>query len=352
MTAPPTLPDPAPDVGGPAQPLLSVRGLVKHFALRSGFLGRAAGAVRAVDDISFDVRKGETLGIVGESGCGKSTTLRLLMGLLPPTSGEFVFDGQAVDASADGIRLRDYRRQVQMVFQDSYASLNPRLSVEESIAFAPVVHGLGRSEASARARALLDAVGLNPAQFARRYPHELSGGQRQRVNIARSLALRPRLVILDEPVSALDKSVEAQVLNLLVDLKARLELTYLFVSHDLNVVHHVSDRVLVMYLGRVVEIGPVEGIYGAPAHPYTAALLASRPSMRPGERRAHAPITGDPPSPVNPPAGCRFHPRCALAEPVCARREPVLAAVAPGHLAACLAAEPGSGHSRAAALAA
>ncbi|MGI3777302.1 MAG: ABC transporter ATP-binding protein [Janthinobacterium lividum] len=352
MTALPSLPDPAPDVGGPAQPLLSVRRLVKHFALRSGFLGRAAGSVQAVDDISFDVRKGETLGIVGESGCGKSTTLRLLMGLLPPTSGEFVFDGQAVDASADGIRLRDYRRQVQMVFQDSYASLNPRLSVEESIAFAPVVHGLARRDAAARARELLDAVGLEPAQFARRYPHELSGGQRQRVNIARSLALRPRLVILDEPVSALDKSVEAQVLNLLVDLKARLGLTYLFVSHDLNVVHHVSDRVLVMYLGRVVEIGPVEAIYAAPAHPYTAALLASRPSMRPGERRAHAPITGDPPSPVNPPVGCRFHPRCALAEPVCAQREPVLAAVAPGHLAACLVAEPGSGHSRAEALAA
>ncbi len=352
MTALPSLLNPARDVGGPAQPLLAVRRLVKHFTLRSGFLSRAAGSVQAVDDVSFDVRKGETLGIVGESGCGKSTTLRLVMGLLPPTSGEFVFDGLAVDTSASGIRLKDYRRQVQMVFQDSYASLNPRLTVEESIAFAPVVHGLGRRDAAARARELLDAVGLNPVQYARRYPHELSGGQRQRVNIARSLALRPRLVILDEPVSALDKSVEAQVLNLLVDLKAQLGLTYLFVSHDLNVVHHVSDRVLVMYLGRVVEIGPVGRIYDAPAHPYTAALLASRPSIQPGQRRNHAPITGDPPSPVNPPAGCRFHPRCAFAEPVCARREPVLCEASPGHLAACLIAEPGSGHSRAGALAA
>ena len=360
------LPQPA-DVGGPAQPLLSVRGLSKHFPLRSGLLGRSAGKVQAVDDMSFEVRKGETLGLVGESGCGKSTTSRLIMALLEPTGGELIFDGQPIGRSGEsGLPLKEYRRQVQMVFQDSYSSLNPRLTVQDSIAFAPQVHGLQRRDAAARARELLEAVGLDPAQFGRRYPHELSGGQRQRINIARALALQPRLMILDEPVSALDKSVEAQVLNLLLDLKQQFGLTYLFISHDLNVVQYVSDRVMVMYLGRIAELGPVEAVYGAAAHPYTVALLDSRPSMDPERRRTVPPLLGDPPNPVNPPSGCRFRARCAHAEPVCAQAVPPLAVAitaatghgraagelladppADAHLAACLMVQPGSGHSRA-----
>jgi peptide/nickel transport system ATP-binding protein len=276
------------------------------------------------------------------------------MRLLDPDAGAMVFDGEGVAESADagGIALKDYRRQVQMVFQDSYASLNPRLPIEDSIAFAPRVHGLQAGEARRRARDLLAAVGLDPMQFARRYPHELSGGQRQRVNIARALALRPRLVILDEPVSALDKSVEAQVLNLLQDLKAEFGLTYVFISHDLNVVQYVSDRVLVMYLGEVVEQGPVEAIYDRPAHPYTRALLASRPSMDPARRRTEPPLTGDPPNPVNPPSGCRFRTRCPQVEPVCAARAPAAADLGQGHVAACHMATPGSGHSLAGSLAA
>ncbi|MBC7430620.1 MAG: ABC transporter ATP-binding protein [Rubritepida sp.] len=340
-----------PDRGGPAQPLLALRGLTKHFPLKGGLLGRTVATVRAVDDISFDVMKGETLGIVGESGCGKSTTARLLVQLLGLDAGSMVFDGEAVgEPRASGLSLREYRRQVQMVFQDSYASLNPRLPVEDSIAFAPKVHGLGEREANARARELLSAVGLAPAQFARRYPHELSGGQRQRVNIARALALQPRLVILDEPVSALDKSVEAQVLNLLVDLKARFKLTFVFISHDLNVVQFISDRVLVMYLGEVVEIGPVGSIYDRPAHPYTRALLDSRPSMDPSRRRTVPPLVGDPPNPVNPPSGCRFRTRCGFAEDVCAAKKPVAADLGGGHLAACHMASPGSGHTKAGAI--
>ena len=343
-----------PDVGGPAQPLLSVRNLTRHFALKNGLLGSLSrsprSVVRAVDGISFDLRKGETLGIVGESGCGKSTTSRLIMALLEPTAGEIVFDGQPIGIG--GLTLKEYRRQVQMVFQDSYASLNPRLTIGESIAFAPQVHGMAKRGATARARDLLAAVGLEPNQFGARYPHELSGGQRQRVNIARALALRPRLIILDEPVSALDKSVEAQVLNLLMDLKGEFGLTYLFISHDLGVVHHVSDRVLVMYLGQVAELGPVEAIYGGAAHPYTAALLDSRPSMDPARRRTEPPLTGDPPNPIDPPSGCRFHTRCRHMEPVCSRSVPPLADAGLDHQAACLMALPGSGHSLAPAVAA
>ena len=339
------------DRGGPAQPLLALRGLTKHFPIKGGLFGNTVATVRAVDGVSFEVMKGETLGIVGESGCGKSTTARLLVQLLGLDAGSMVFDGEAVgEPRASGISLRNYRRQVQMVFQDSYASLNPRLPIEDSIAFAPKVHGVGAREASERARDLLAAVGLAPAQFARRYPHELSGGQRQRVNIARALALQPRLVILDEPVSALDKSIEAQVLNLLVDLKAKFNLTFVFISHDLNVVQFISDRVLVMYLGEVVEIGPVEAIYDRPAHPYTRALLASRPSMDPAKRRTVPPLVGDPPNPVNPPSGCRFRTRCGFAEDVCAARKPVAADLGDGHLAACHMATLDSGHSKAGAI--
>jgi peptide/nickel transport system ATP-binding protein len=343
-----------PDLGGPAQPLLLLDGLKKHFPIRGGLLGRTVATVRAVDGVSFNVRKGETLGIVGESGCGKSTTARLLMRLLDPDEGRMVFDGEGVgqNTQAGGLPLKEYRRQVQMVFQDSYASLNPRLPIEDSIAFAPQVHGVPAREARERARDLLAAVGLSPAQYARRYPHELSGGQRQRVNIARALALQPRLVLLDEPVSALDKSVEAQVLNLLMDLKEKFGLTYVFISHDLNVVQYISDRVLVMYLGQVAEQGPVEAIYSRPAHPYTRALLASRPSMDPARRRTEPPLTGDPPNPINPPSGCRFRTRCPFAEAVCAEVEPPQAEAGPDHHAACLMVLPGSGHSKAPGIAA
>ena len=345
---------PSTDLGGPAQPLLDVRGIQKHFPIKGGFFGGTVATVRAVDGVSFSIRKGETLGIVGESGCGKSTTARLLMRLIDPDKGSMIFDGEGVaeNTQAGGITLRDYRRQVQMVFQDSYASLNPRLPIEDTLAFAPKVHGVGDREARERARELLADVGLAPAQYARRYPHELSGGQRQRVNIARALALRPRLVILDEPVSALDKSVEAQVLNLLVDLKEGFGLTYAFISHDLNVVQYISDRVLVMYLGKVVEMGPVDAIYAQPAHPYTRALLASRPSMDPENRRTEPPLSGDPPNPVNPPSGCRFRTRCPFAEDVCAAVEPLPAELDPGHQAACHMAAPGSGHSQAGRIAA
>lgn len=329
--------------------LLSVRNLTCHFPLKAPLFGKSPGVVRAVDGVDFDLAAGETLGIVGESGCGKSTTSRLIMALLKPTGGEVIFEGLSVgsDAAAGGISRNDYCRQVQMVFQDSSASLNPRLTIAETIAFAPRVHGLDRGEATRRADEMLDAVGLDPTRFAQRYPHELSGGQRQRVNIARALALRPKLVILDEPVSALDKSVEAQVLNLLGDLKQRFGLTYLFISHDLNVVNHVSDRVLVMYLGQIVEIGPVDEIFSRPSHPYTKALLASRPSMVPGQRRGDPPLVGDPPNPINPPSGCRFRTRCDRAERPCSDTPPPLTRVSSAHFAACLIHLPGSGHSAA-----
>ncbi|RLJ37788.1 ABC transporter ATP-binding protein [Acidovorax sp. 106] len=333
------------DVGGPAQPLLTVRGLVKHFPLKKDAFGRGGGVVHAVDGVDFEVLKGETLGVVGESGCGKSTTARLLMQLMEPTAGEVIFDGCTV-GSRD-LPLKEFRRQVQMVFQDSYASLNPRLTIEDSVAFGPQVHGLPRRDAVARARNLLDRVGLAPARFAERYPHELSGGQRQRVNIARALALQPRMVILDEAVSALDKSVEAQVLNLLTDLKAEFGLTYVFISHDLNVVHYMSDRVMVMYLGQVAEIGPSDALFEQPAHPYTAALLSSMPSMDPDHRTEEAPLAGDPPNPIQPPSGCRFHPRCCLAAPVCAQQLPQRTLATPVHMVACLQYEPGSGHPKA-----
>jgi peptide/nickel transport system ATP-binding protein len=333
------------DIGGPAQPLLSVRGLVKHFPLKKDVLGRGGGVVRAVDGIAFSVRKGETLGVVGESGCGKSTAARLLMRLIDPNEGEIVFDGQAVGGAS--LPLKQFRRQVQMVFQDSYASLNPRLTMEDSIAFAPQVHGVPRKDAVARARDLLARVGLEPRRYAERYPHELSGGQRQRVNIARALALQPRLIILDEAVSALDKSVEAQVLNLLLDLKEEFGLTYIFISHDLNVVRYMSDRVMVMYLGEVVEIGQSETLFKAPAHPYTRALLSSIPSMDPDRRTEQPPLAGDPPNPINPPAGCRFHTRCVHAESVCSQRGPKLLPAAAGQVVACWMHVPGSGHSAA-----
>jgi peptide/nickel transport system ATP-binding protein len=332
-----------------AATLLEVAGLTKHFQLKGGLFG-SGGVVRAVDGISFDVAEGETLGIVGESGCGKSTTARLLVDLISADTGTIRLGGKTL---GQDLTLRELRRQVQMVFQDSYASLNPRLTMEDAIAFGPTVNGASDGQARALAHELLNKVGLDPKRFAGRYPHELSGGQRQRVNIARALAFRPKVVILDEAVSALDKSVEAQVLNLLADLKRELGLTYVFISHDLNVVRYMSDRVMVMYLGEVAEIGPVEAIYASPAHPYTRALLSAMPSMDPDKLTREAPLAGDPPNPINPPPGCRFHTRCRFAAEVCGQRAPGLFALgAPRHLAACHMAIPGSGHPQAAAAAA
>jgi len=338
------------DRGGPEQPLIRVENFRKHFPIHAGVLNRQVAAVRAVDDVSFYVRKGETLGIVGESGCGKSTLARLLMHLLPHDEGRMVLDGDEV-GERGGASLQDLRKTIQMVFQDSSSSLNPRLPISESIAFGPKVRGASRGEAKDTADDLLERVGLRPERFGARYPHELSGGQKQRVNIARALALKPRLLILDEAVSALDKSVEAQVLNLLGELKQQFNLTYIFISHDLHVVRYISDRVLVMYLGQVVEIGPVDEIYDHPRHPYTAALLECRLSMDPDERVDSAPLAGDPPNPVNPPSGCRFHTRCPYAEDICLAKAPPLgdplSSSADRHLAACHMAHAGSGHSRA-----
>lgn len=323
---------PAADLGGKAQPLYRIQGLRKHFPLKGSWFGPRS-VVRAVDDIDFEVRKGETLGVVGESGCGKSTTARLMMQLTPADQGEFVFDGETVGGRE--LPLKNFRRQAQIVFQDSFASLNPRLTILDSVAFAPTVHGTSRAQSLAIARDLLERVGLAADRFGGRYPHELSGGQRQRVNIARALALKPRLVVLDEAVSALDKSVEAQVLNLLQDLKQEFGLTYVFISHDLNVVRYMSDRVMVMYLGEVVEIGDSESLFSAPRHPYTQALLSSIPSMDPDCRTSEAPLAGDPPNPVNPPSGCRFHTRCVHASAHCKQVAPKLRPVANGQSVAC-----------------
>ncbi|HEY1431129.1 MAG TPA: oligopeptide/dipeptide ABC transporter ATP-binding protein [Stellaceae bacterium] len=335
------------DRGGPSQPLLLVRDLKKHFPAKGRLFAGRREMVQAVDGVSFSMKKGATLGVVGESGCGKSTTARLLLHLIEPDAGEIVFDGDGV-GEPQGISVRELRLQMQMVFQDSYASLNPRATVADIIAFGPrTAKRLAPRQARERAERLLDQVGLRPALFARRYPHELSGGQRQRVNVARALALEPRLLILDEAVSALDKSVEAQILNLLADLRRDLNLTYLFISHDLNVVRHVSDRVVVMYLGRIVEAGEVGAIFRRPCHPYTQALLRAMPSMDPDRRTEASPLTGDPPNPINPPSGCRFRTRCAFAEPVCARVAPVLDAIGNDHDVACHIMVPGSGHSRA-----
>ena len=320
--------------------LLQINNLEIEFPSRKSVL-------RAVDNVSLSLEKGDILGIVGESGCGKSTTARLLMQLIEQDDGEIIFDGYAV-GKRNGIATREMRKRMQMVFQDSYSSLNPRLPVESSIAFGPIVHGLKKRVAQKKARDLLIKVGLNPDLFSRRYPHELSGGQRQRVNIARALALDPEVLILDEAVSALDKSVEAQVLNLLMDLKEEFKLTFIFISHDLNVVHYISDRVLVMYLGQVVEIGDVSAVYSDPKHPYTRALISAMPSMNPEKRTEAVPLSGDPPNPISPPSGCRFRTRCPFSENICALKEPALIQndLEKRQSSACHMGDPHSGHSK------
>ncbi len=315
------------------EPLLQVRNLVKHFPVRGSGFGRRP-VVRAVDGVSFHIRRGETFGLVGESGCGKTTTGRTILRLIPATGGHVHFAGQDVFALR-GRALATWRRQAQIIFQDPYGSLNPRVTVGASIAEGLVVHGLGtRQEREARVHEALTAVGLRP-EYARRYPHEFSGGQRQRIGIARALILQPQLIVCDEPVSALDVSVQAQVLNLLRDVQAAHDLTYLFIAHNLAVVRYIADRIGVMYLGKLVETAPSDELYRQPRHPYTQALLSAIPEPRPGRRRERIVLGGDVPSPLNPPAGCPFHPRCAHVMPVCKQVMPPPRELVPGHTVAC-----------------
>jgi peptide/nickel transport system ATP-binding protein len=321
------------------RPLLEVRNLKKYYPVTAGFLKRTVGYVKAVDDVSLAIPEGQTVGLVGESGSGKTTLAHAIMRGIEPTGGQVIFHDEQrgpVDvASADSETLHHVRRNMQMVFQDPYASLNPRMTVLDIISEPLQVNGIARGKAAqARVAELLQLVGLRPETM-RRFPHAFSGGQRQRIVIARALALNPRLVLADEPTSALDVSIQAQTLNLLKELQARLNLSYLFISHDLGVVEHVSDVVAVMYVGRLVEVAPTSKLYQKPNHPYTEALLASIPRPDPARKKVRIPITGEIPNPANPPSGCTFHPRCPYAQPVCATDVPPLRAIAPGQFAAC-----------------
>ena len=322
--------------GSGERPLLEVRHVKKYFPIRAGVLQREVAYVHAVDDVSFAVKPGETLGLVGESGCGKSTLGRTIVRLLQPTAGEIIFDGMPIQKLGTR-RLRPLRREMQMVFQDPYASLNPRKRVGTIISDPMRIHDLGsRSEQKRRVNEILETVGLSPEHY-NRFPHEFSGGQRQRIGIARSLALRPKLIVADEPVSALDVSIQSQMLNLLDDLQTEFNLTYIFIAHDLGVVRHVSDRIVVMYLGKIVELAPADELYVRPIMPYTEALLSAVPIPDPdlSAKRERIVLEGDVPSPINPPSGCRFHPRCRYATEVCTQIEPPLVDYGNGHLAAC-----------------
>lgn len=319
--------------------LVEVRDLTKYFPVGAGLLGEGGEAVKAVDGVSFAIRKGETFGLVGESGCGKSTTGRCILRLVEPTSGEVRFDG--TDLLSLGLdSMRRLRRDMQIIFQDPYSSLNPRMRIGRIIEEPLIIHRVGsRSERTQRVAELLRLVGLNPEQ-ASRYPHEFSGGQRQRIGIARALALNPRFIVCDEPVSALDVSVQAQIVNLLQDLQEQLGLTYLFVSHGLSIVEHISNRVGIMYLGKLVEIASSEEIFHDPLHPYTRALLSAIPIPDPGHHRERLMLTGDLPAAINPPSGCRFRTRCPIAEPRCANVEPDLVEVSTGHFVSCMVVAP------------
>ena len=319
------------------QPLLQVRDLTKHFPITSGIiLQRRVGAVKAVDGVSFDVKRGETLGLVGETGCGKSTTARLLVRLLDPTSGTIEFEGEDI-SRCKRAALKALHREIQMIFQDPYSSLNPRKTVGSIIAEPYAVHGLYKGEGARKQRVqeMMDRVGLNPEHY-NRYPHEFSGGQRQRIGVARAIALEPKLLIADEPVSALDVSIQAQVLNLLRRLQREMGLTLIFISHDLSVVRHMCDRIAVMYLGKIVELASNDALYSFPRHPYTGALLSAVPVPDPtGGKRERALLSGDVPSPANPPSACRFHTRCLKAQELCSTDEPPLEDKGGRTLAAC-----------------